>query len=506
MKMEEERREGQGSFDPCFDPCSEAPAVGTPEEGGAEAPAAHESEYRLLYVAGRVRLFERTRAGGRELPKQGRRLRELDEETTVIVARYVDPATGRVKTESLTKRGRKEDLSTGEKRKAWARRRNEDLAKTAREIASGRLSAPESIASAAADFLKRCGQELRPKTAETYGAGIDLFLEWLAGQKITATSALRPAVLSRFRAWLVSRPRQRVPKARRGKAKAEAERLSPFYINKDLRSVSALLHDLRRNGLVPLHDDEIADAIRPMKTPKPLPVFLEAREVRQLLEAALRHDRQRFAGTRAELAGKGEPGSTPRHGPAGPLVLAALLTGARWNELAALRWSEVDLDAGAIFLEAERVKTGAARKIPLDVTPALASLLKKMKLRAGESEYVFRGDHAMTVREGQRLIARLKKYGAPESFTWQTARRTCGCFAVCAPGVYGGASAFMAARRLGHSVLVAERYYLGTISDIPAEAKTLEDAMGAADLAASIALTVSGAEDEAEAEAAEAGR
>ena len=57
-------------------------------------------------------------------------------------------------------------------------------------------------------------------------------------------------------------------------------------------------------------------------------------------------------------------------------------------------------------------------------------------------------------------------------------RRSCGSYLTCAPAIYGAASAFMSARRLGHGVAVAEKNYLGSVKDISPEAKTLEQAMG----------------------------
>lgn len=71
---------------------------------------------------------------------------------------------------------------------------------------------------------------------------------------------------------------------------------------------------------------------------------------------------------------------------------------------------------------------------------------------------------------------RLKVYGAP-SFSWQGLRRTCGSYLTNSPGIYGSSSAYQSARRLGHSVTVAERHYLGTIKGIPHSATTLEQAM-----------------------------
>ena len=46
----------------------------------------------------------------------------------------------------------------------------------------------------------------------------------------------------------------------------------------------------------------------------------------------------------------------------------------------------------------------------------------------------------------------------------------------CAPAIYGAASAFMSAKRLGHSVTVAEKHYVGIVKVSP-EARTIEQAM-----------------------------
>lgn len=57
--------------------------------------------------------------------------------------------------------------------------------------------------------------------------------------------------------------------------------------------------------------------------------------------------------------------------PFGPAILLLALTGARREEIRALRWTEVDTDAAVIRLRADRTKTGEARVIPLSA-PALA--------------------------------------------------------------------------------------------------------------------------------------
>ena len=56
-------------------------------------------------------------------------------------------------------------------------------------------------------------------------------------------------------------------------------------------------------------------------------------------------------------------------------------------------------------------------------------------------------------------------------------RRTVATFLVNAPGIYAGAGAYKAAKRLGHSVTICERRYAGLVS-IDRNAHTLEAAMG----------------------------
>ena len=142
-----------------------------------------------------------------------------------------------------------------------------------------------------------------------------------------------------------------------------------------------------------------------------------------------------------------------------------------------MQWADVDLAAGVITIDADQSKTGHGRRIPLDITPMLRQLLSALKLQSHSSEFVF-GHQAPLGRDvaehaRKRLMAR---YGAPR-FTWQELRRTCGTYLTCAPGIYGGASAFLAAKRLGHSVQVAERHYYGAEGNIPATARTLGEAM-----------------------------
>ena len=59
-----------------------------------------------------------------------------------------------------------------------------------------------------------------------------------------------------------------------------------------------------------------------------------------------------------------------------------------------------------------------------------------------------------------------------------------------APGIYGSASPFMESRQLGHSVITAEKFYVGLIRGIPIEAGTLETAMQIEPEVATITKTI----------------
>ena len=70
------------------------------------------------------------------------------------------------------------------------------------------------------------------------------------------------------------------------------------------------------------------------------------------------------------------------------IVRTLMLTGARREEIGALRWDEVnDLDGGTITLAAERVKTARTHVIPLS-----AQALAIIKAQPHEGDYVFSGD------------------------------------------------------------------------------------------------------------------
>jgi len=114
----------------------------------------------------------------------------------------------------------------------------------------------------------------------------------------------------------------------------------------------------------------------------------------------------------------------PASGKLPPHACAALrfllMTGARSNEVCALPWSEIDLDAGTWILPAERSKNGRAHLVPLT-----ASMLDVLRARPQGPRPVFWTDTAMLE---PRALAKLLRTALPsveiEPFTVHDLRRT----------------------------------------------------------------------------------
>jgi integrase len=154
----------------------------------------------------------------------------------------------------------------------------------------------------------------------------------------------------------------------------------------------------------------------------------------------------------------------------------------RFNEALQLDWRQVDLKAldedgravGEVHLAGAGTKTKRARTVGLEVSPALQALLARLHELTGGRGRVFGFSEGVAEAAAKRLRAR---FGAPAEFTWQILRRTCGTYLTNAPGVFGAASAYRSAKQLGHSVIVAEKHYLGVVRGIPRTARTLEAAL-----------------------------
>lgn len=262
---------------------------------------------------------------------------------------------------------------------------------------------------------------LRESTLTQYRYSITKLVKWLDG---------KPPTLQRLRAW---------------RAHLDAPGRAAASVNRDLAHVSAFLHHARKSGDVLLTRDQISDGLERLESDHEKKEPLTVSELRALVTAL-----------------------GAAHGEYRAFVLVLLLTGMRLSECLNLQPSRVHRDANGraleIRLRREDTKTKKPRTIDLSVSPACQLLMDS-----------FRG-WTLTKDQVRDLRERLHPWA-----TFQRLRVTCGTFLTCAPGIYGGASAYMSAARLGHSVAIAEKHYVGVVR-VPPEAKTLEAAMGIEDL------------------------
>lgn len=384
-------------------------------------------------------------------------------------ARYEDPDTGKLTFTRIDPMA----IRTAEARRTWAIAVSKRIARRGMELEAG---APKTTGTALADAITRYYEDhprLRALTLKTYQKGTTKFLVWAKSVGLRSADDLTLAGLMAFRAAVSKAPKRlAVVDGPKGAKQAGAEPRKAAAVNVDIRSVKVVLGYLRKLGLLPkITRDDITDGLKALSVEHERGDFLRAPALRALLEAALEHDAQTFALTRADKAAGRVASAVRRFPPMAPIVAAAMLTGMRAGELVSLEWSQVDLSAREIHLSAA-TKTKRARSIDLEVCPGLAAMLERMRPQRAQGS-VF-GLTADAMKAGAK---RLANYGEPKGWTWQTLRRTCGTFLTCAPGIFGAASAYRSARQLGHSVAIAERHYVGVVK-VPKEATTLEEAMG----------------------------
>lgn len=340
-------------------------------------------------------------------------------------ARWTDPETGKRLTLTFYP-----DEYTAEQKERWLARKNAELKEFGRR---GPIKSTILLREASMRMLSE-RSHLRAGTVAVYNNSIDKFLDWGHKNHCTRAGHITRERLIEFRDYCRST----------GLQASTANR-----IQRNVATFVIYLHD--KLFISGLSKDDIAYALRPHKEPKKAKPLVNPK----LLVAAI-------ASECSEVRA---------------FVWVLLMTGMRFSECLNLTHRNI-ADAlpgqhGRIDLEPEQVKTNTARTIWLTESPSVSDALAFAWSISSD------GIHVWNLTKSQLYYAqkRIAAAGCP-SFTWQTLRRTCGSYLTCAPGIYGAASAFQSAKRLGHSVTIAERLYVGSIRGIPFEAKTLEEAMG----------------------------
>jgi len=109
-------------------------------------------------------------------------------------------------------------------------------------------------------------------------------------------------------------------------------------------------------------------------------------------------------------------------GPPGGLMKMLILTGQRLNEVAGLRWSELDLEAGTWTLPAERSKNKREHTFPLS---GLAKRVIQAQPEMDGSDLVFPGRLVTKPMSGwSKLKQKIQKESKVQDFTYHDARHT----------------------------------------------------------------------------------
>jgi integrase len=379
-------------------------------------------------------------------------------------ARFKDPETGKTRVQTLTM----VDAKTSDTRLGFATRLHKAISRRRDDIVGGaspHRTADLSVSDAFDRYFEAWGALKSEQTVRVYRDACKAFVAW---GDATGLRTVRQLSKGRLRDFAASRAKieKRAPASggKRGESRA-AGRRSPHSINKELRSIATVLNTLRKMEVVRVTRDDLADGLERLSAPVERRDFLQPAQLRALLVACRTYDAALF-----KIKRDGSK-DAPRFKPITPVVLFILLTGTRSGEALEILWS--DVSSGEIHIRAEVSKTKQARTIDLSVSPALETMLVT---RAEGRVFNFTGNELDAARK--RLTG--AEYKAP-AFTWHGLRRTCGTFLTCAPGIFGAASAYRSARQLGHSVVIAERHYVGVVK-IAADARTLEAAMQIEDL------------------------
>lgn len=393
---------------------------------------------------------------------------------------YTDPDTNRPVYERLDP-----DLyPTGESRKQWAIRKSLALRKRTVEISDGaRKKTGESFDDLIELFIAD-NENLREGTLDEYKRSLRVFSQWTDGEGNTDPDRLRRADLFAFRVYAMKLPKKQAARGRkRGQSATLPKRRSLITVNGDLRVVGTFLRWMIKTERLPkLHLDDLVTGLERYDFIPDPPEYLARREIVRSLWSAMRHDLAVFAMTREEKEA-GEKGTTRRYISIAPFFAVAFLAGMRLDELCLIEWrTHVDLEyedidgnvIGQIKLRAQDTKTKRARFVSFEVSPLLRKLMLALYKKTGGKGGVF----GVTYDEAQAANQRLRDdFKAPAKLTYQIARSTCSTYLTNAPGIYGAAASFHAAKQLGHSQEVQEKHYAGLVKGIRPEIKALEGAM-----------------------------
>ena len=189
------------------------------------------------------------------------------------------------------------------------------------------------------------------------------------------------------------------------------------------RHLNAWLNWCEDEGFLP--DGNPMDEVDKPRKQEKRPAFLSPDDLKRLLAAI-----DRYAESR-----NGKPGKNPADQWIKGLVRVAVSTGLRRNELLSLRWKDINLDRGFLWVrnreeEGFRTKSGSERMVPLaeDAQRVLTRLEEERK--PSVHDRVFLDDRGREIRP-DRVSSRFKHYVRyadlpdAERLTFHSLRHTC---------------------------------------------------------------------------------
>lgn len=248
-----------------------------------------------------------------------------------------------------------------------------------------------------------------------------------AGQPARRLDELTPAMWSDYRAWRAGT---------RNAICGTKTTVGPRTMNCDQQCLVRILNEAVADGYL---DKNPLAGMKKLRVPQRSRRYLTKAEVAALVRAAEPHFR--------------------------PMLVAAVYTGARKGELVRLRWTDIDFDAGKIALF--RPKVGSADWI--DLHPALAEELKRLRERRKKRREVHAEDHVFLSRYGRpfenihtswKKAAAGAKLDGREGLSFHSLRHTHATFFLQA----GGAVTDLQ-QQLGHADLATTQIYAHALSE-----------------------------------------
>jgi integrase len=302
--------------------------------------------------------------------------------------------------------------------------------------------------------------------------------------------------------------------------------LSPMSVNKELRSISAVLGWLVDRGhITTITRAELAIALERNTLQGEAPVAVPLDAVKGVLAAAQAHDAVCVETTREDPYLRKRKVRSDRKAPMRKkkvrwsaiqfLIYFIVCTGMRISEALKLTWVQFEPHTslpgnlpgqvpGAINLHSWQTKTRKKRTVYLCVCPTIVTLLEQFRGDAEPTDRIFAAlTYGRVIAARKRLLSRsgqdktrrsrkdklpvkrltkgkrqVKEKADPPpsgfdspSFDYQQLRATCATWLATLRGPN------FESQQLGHGVKVAEEYYVGRVI-IPHGASTLEQAMG----------------------------